>query len=68
MRETFLTKIVPLIKNTAELEVRFGQKSMTQKQIRCAYRVILISAYWAWNVVCKPDNTRRFFGWKYNNI
>jgi len=31
MRETFLTKIVPLTKNTAELEVRFGQKKYHAK-------------------------------------
>jgi hypothetical protein len=43
----FLTKIVPLTKNTAELVVRFGQKNMTQKPIRCAYRLIFFSAYWA---------------------
>jgi hypothetical protein len=47
MRETFLTKIVPLTKNTAGLEVKFSQKNMAQKHIRCACRVILFSAYWA---------------------
>jgi hypothetical protein len=57
MRETFLTKIVPLTKNTTELVVRFSQKNMMQKPIRCAYRVIFFSTYWAWNVVCHPDNT-----------